>query len=42
MSQSSLYEEDFLAWLSQQQSALANRDMAALDWENFEKAIEQE
>ncbi|MEH2319928.1 DUF29 domain-containing protein [Nostoc sp.] len=35
MSQSSLYEQDFFAWLTQQQSALANRDVAALDWENL-------
>ncbi|MEH2295134.1 DUF29 family protein [Nostoc sp.] len=39
MSQSSLYEQDFLAWLTQQQSALANRDVAALDWENRLKTL---
>ncbi|MEH2361342.1 DUF29 domain-containing protein [Nostoc sp.] len=40
MSQSSLYEQDFLAWLTQQQSALANRDVAALDWDNLAEELD--
>ena len=40
MSQSSLYEQDFLAWLTQQQSALAHRDVTALDWENLAEELD--
>ena len=40
MSQSSLYEKDFLAWLTQQQSALTNRNVAALDWENLAEELD--
>ncbi len=40
MSDSSLYEQDFLAWLAQQQSALASRDVTALDWENLAEELD--
>ncbi|WP_375495246.1 DUF29 domain-containing protein [uncultured Nostoc sp.] len=36
----SLYEQDFLAWLAQQQSALASRDVTALDWENLAEELD--
>ncbi|MBW4643790.1 MAG: DUF29 domain-containing protein [Goleter apudmare HA4340-LM2] len=40
MSDSSLYEQDFLAWLAQQQSALASRNVNALDWENLAEELD--
>jgi hypothetical protein len=40
MSKSSLYEQDFMAWLTQQKSALASRDVAALDWENLTEELD--
>ncbi|MTJ07931.1 DUF29 domain-containing protein [Anabaena sp. UHCC 0204] len=40
MSKSSLYEQDFMAWLTQQKSALASRDVTALDWENLAEELD--
>ena len=40
MSKSSLYEQDFIAWLIQQKSALASRDVTALDWENLAEELD--
>ncbi|WP_414550942.1 DUF29 domain-containing protein [Anabaena sp. CCY 0017] len=40
MSESSLYETDFLAWINQQQLALTNRDVTALDWENLAEELD--
>jgi hypothetical protein len=40
MSHSSLYETDFLAWINQQQLALTNRDLTALDWENLVEELD--
>ncbi|MEA5581124.1 DUF29 domain-containing protein [Nodularia harveyana UHCC-0300] len=40
MSESSLYETDFLAWISQQHLALASRDVTALDWENLAEELD--
>lgn len=39
MSISSLYVNDFLGWLSQQELALKNRDGASLDWENLAEEL---
>ncbi|MBD2666140.1 hypothetical protein B6N60_01824 [Richelia sinica FACHB-800] len=40
MSESSLYETDFLAWINQQQLALSSRDITALDWENLAEELD--
>jgi len=40
MSESSLYETDFLAWINQQQLALTSRDVTALDWENLAEELD--
>lgn len=40
MFNSSLYEKDFVAWLAQQKLALANRNVAGLDWENLTEELE--
>ncbi|ULP74193.1 hypothetical protein BDGGKGIB_03856 [Nodularia sphaerocarpa UHCC 0038] len=40
MSESSLYETDFLAWISQQYLALSRRDVTALDWENLAEELD--
>jgi hypothetical protein len=40
MSESSLYEKDFVAWLFQQRSALLSRNVAGLDWENLAEELD--
>lgn len=40
MSDSSLYETDFFAWIQHQQLALTNRDVKSLDWENLAEEID--
>ncbi|MFM6004301.1 MAG: DUF29 domain-containing protein, partial [Sphaerospermopsis kisseleviana] len=39
MSDSSLYQTDFVAWIHQQQVALNNRDVSSLDWENLAEEL---
>ena len=40
MSKSTLYETDFMDWLTQQKLALASQDIAALDWENLAEELD--
>jgi hypothetical protein len=40
MSNSSLYQTDFVAWIHQQQVALNNRDVSSLDWENLAEELD--
>ena len=40
MSESSLYENDFFAWLTKQKQALDNRDIKVLDWGNLAEELE--